>query len=520
MKDGQEIQEINVEDLMEQIREKMQNQRGPLAVSTTNPSTNSPVTADITSLQSNHDIYHIHLTSHRKLLGPFIVLAKKVVRQLLTPSLERQSGYNAVNNRLALHFWQQTAALQKISSELAEQVRGVRQELTEQIEGRHQHLSKQVREIHEQLTDRTEGRLQQLAEQMRGVQQELSEQIGGVQQELSEQIGGVHQEGGAALQALRGELTERVGEVHQEQVAALQALRAEVGEQVAGVQREQAAALQEMRERSSRAERRVRRLLHSLADGQKTDGQEAGQSSPNPKEVLHRHPEPYFDYFGFEERFRGSEAHIKECQSVYVEYFKGSDQVLDIGCGRGEFLELLKEAGIKAKGLDLDLDMVLYCQDKELDVVRKDAFAYLECLPDESLGGLFTAQVVEHLDPSRVIELVNLCHRKLQSGGVMIVETPNPICLTVFARSFYMDFSHIRPIHPEAMKFLFESVGFQNVQARFSSPVEPSMRIPPLSDVAANVKTAEEFNRGIERLNDLLYGFQEYSVIGRKSSNQ
>jgi SAM-dependent methyltransferase len=487
MKDGQEIQEINVEDLMEQIREKMQNQRGPLAVSTTNPSTNSPVTADITSLQSNHDIYHIHLTSHRKLLGPFIVLAKKVVRQLLTPSLERQSGYNAVNNRLALHFWQQTAALQKISSELAEQVRGVRQELTEQIEGRHQHLSKQVREIHEQLTDRTEGRLQQLAEQMRGVQQELSEQIGGV-----------HQEGGAALQALR----------------------AEVGEQVAGVQREQAAALQEMRERSSRAERRVRRLLHSLADGQKTDGQEAGQSSPNPKEVLHRHPEPYFDYFGFEDRFRGSETHIKECQSVYVEYFKGSDQVLDIGCGRGEFLELLKEAGIKAKGLDLDLDMVLYCQDKELDVVRKDAFAYLECLPDESLGGLFTAQVVEHLDPSRVIELVNLCHRKLQSGGVMIVETPNPICLTVFARSFYMDFSHIRPIHPEAMKFLFESVGFQNVQARFSSPIEPSMRIPPLSDVAANVKTAEEFNRGIERLNDLLYGFQEYSVIGRKSSNQ
>src|SRR5882724_7776205 len=169
MKDVQEIQEINVEDLMEQIREKMQNQRGPLAVSTTNPSTNSPVTADLTSLQSNHDIYHIHLTSHRKLLGPFIVLAKKVVRQLLTPSLERQSGYNAVNNRLALHFWQQTAALQKISSELAEQ----------------------VREVREQLTDRIEGRLQQLAEQMRGVQQELSEQIGGV-----------HQEGGAALQAL------------------------------------------------------------------------------------------------------------------------------------------------------------------------------------------------------------------------------------------------------------------------------------------------------------------------------
>jgi O-antigen chain-terminating methyltransferase len=339
-------------------------------------------------------------------------------------------------------------------------------------------------------------------------------------EELSEQIGGVHQEQVAAVQALRGELAEEIGGVHQEQVVALQALRGQVVEQVAGVQREQAAALQEMRERSSRAERRVRRFLHSLTDGQKTDGQEAEKSSPNPKEVLHRNPEPYFDYFGFAERFRGTEADIKERQSVYVDYFKESDQVLDIGCGRGEFLELLKEAGIEAKGVDLDLDMVLYCQEKGLDVMREEAYAYLESLPDESLGGLFAAQVVDHLEPSRVIELVNLCHRKLQSGGVLIFETPNPACLTAFARRIYMDFSHFRPIHPEAMKFLFESAGFQNVQAKFSSPVEPSMRIPPLSTVTANAKMAEEFNRGIERLNDLLYGFQEYAIIGRKSSHR
>ena len=100
----------------------------------------------------------------------------------------------------------------------------------------------------------------------------------------------------------------------------------------------------------------------------------------------------------------------------------------------------------------------------------------------------------------------------------MIVETPNPVCLIVSASNFYMDFSRIRPVHPEAMKFLFESTGFQEVQVKFSSPVEPSMRIPPLSDVAADARTAEEFNRGIERLNDLLYGFQDYAVIGRKAS--
>ena len=218
---------------------------------------------------------------------------------------------------------------------------------------------------------------------------------------------------------------------------------------------------------------------------------------------------------GFEE----SEEDIKERQRVYVEFFKEAQQVLDIGCGRGEFLELLTEAGIKAKGVDLDLDMVLYCQEKGLDVVREDAYTYLESLPDESLGGLFAAQLVEHLEPTRIIELVNLCQRKLQPGGVLIFETPNPACLTVFARSFYMDFSHIRPIHPEAMKFLFESAGFQNLQVKFSSPVEPSMRIPPLSGIAADAQVTEEFNRGIERLNELLYGFQDYAVIGRKSSH-
>jgi O-antigen chain-terminating methyltransferase len=277
-------------------------------------------------------------------------------------------------------------------------------------------------------------------------------------------------------------------------------------------------ALQEMRERSSRAERRVRRLLHWPGDEQKTNGQAAEDSIAIPDEISHRNPEPYFDYFGFEERFRGSEAAIKERQHVYVEYFKGTDPVLDIGCGRGGFLELLREAGIKAKGVDLDLDMVLFCQEKELDVMREDAYAYLESLPDESLGGLFAAQMVEHLDPRRVIALVNLCHRKLRSGGMLIFETPNPVCLTVFAGNFYMDFSHIRPVHPEAMRFLFESTGFQDVQVKFSSPVEPSRRIPPLADVVADARTAEEFNRGIERLNDLLYGFQDYAVIGRKAS--
>jgi O-antigen chain-terminating methyltransferase len=231
------------------------------------------------------------------------------------------------------------------------------------------------------------------------------------------------------------------------------------------------------------------------------------------------HLTPAFDYFGFEERFRGSEEEIKERQRTYVESFQGLEDVLDIGCGRGEFLALLREADIKARGVDSDLDMVLYCQDQGLDVVREDAFTYLEALPDEALGGIFAAQVIEHLPPSRIIELVGLCHRKLRSAGVLILETPNPSCIAIFARSFYIDFSHIRPIHPDAMKTLFESTGFQDIQVKFSSPVEASMRIPRLPGSGAEAMRAAEFNRGIERLNELLYGFQDYAIIGRKLSH-
>jgi 2-polyprenyl-3-methyl-5-hydroxy-6-metoxy-1,4-benzoquinol methylase len=552
-------QEMNGGETMAQTRENTRPQPGGLTVPTISARVDSPVEADLASLRNNHEIYQIDLSSHRRFLGTFIVAAKRIVKQLLTPSLERQSRYNVANNRVASHLCQQAEALQKISMELtkqvvavAEEVRGVREGLTAQMGRGHQELAEQIGGIHEEQGAALQALRGELAEQMRGMRQELTEQVSGVRQEmtgqvrkvrqeLAEQVSGVrqelvaqesaahqelaaqesaaHQELAEQLEGARQELIEQVSGGYEERVVALQALQAQVIEQIAGVRQEQALALQAMRERSSRAERRLRRFLYAPTAGQNTDGQEIKRSLPDPKAVLRQNSEPDFDYFGFEERFRGGEEDIKERQRGYVEYFKDAGSVLDVGCGRGEFLELLAEAGIKAQGVDLDLDMVLYCQEKGLDVVREDVYTYLESLPDESLGGVFAAQLVEHLESNRIIELVNLCQRKLRAGGVLIFETPNPLCLTVFSRSFYMDFSHIRPIHPEALKFLFESAGFENPQARFSSPVEACMRIPPLSGVTADAQGVEEFNKGIERLNDLLYGCQDYAVIGKKSSH-
>src|SRR5262249_10144556 len=167
----------------------------------------------------------------------------------------------------------------------------------------------------------------------------------------------------------------------------------------------------------------------------------------------------------------------------------------------------------KARGVDLDLDMILLCRDKGLDVVMDDALSYLGSLSDDSLGGIFAAQVIEHFPARRVIDLVKLCHQKLEPGGVLIFETPNPKCLMVFAESFYKDPTHVQPAHPDTMQFLLEVVGFHEVELQFLAPVDPALGIPLLHAPGADV---ESFNEGIKRLNALLFGFQDYAVIGRK----
>jgi SAM-dependent methyltransferase len=504
----EDMQEINVGAIVQQIRENIRKQEKTDLLAAIHHSSDGLVAADLSALQSNHDIYHIQFTSHRKFLGPLVVFVKKVARQLLTPSLERQSEYNTINNRLTLRLWQQAESMQKIAQELVEQLRGVRQELAEQLGGVHQEQSAALQALR-----------RELVEQLGGVHQRQVTGMQALRRELTMQVGSIHQEQGAVLQTLRREWAEQLAAARQEQGVVSQRLLGQLVEHMTAFHHEPAAALQGLRERAARTERRLQRFLDSMPERQGADSQDVDNSTPTPPLTLPHASEYGLDYVGFEERCRGSEEHIKQHRRVYVNSFKGSNDILDIGCGRGEFLELLGEAGIKAKGVDLDLDMVLYCQEKGLDVVNADALAYLDSLPDESLGGIFAAQVIEHLEAGRITELMKLCQQKLQPGGTLIFETPNPTCLTVFSSSIYMNLSPTQPLHPETVKFLFESAGFQHIEVHFSSPVESHLRIPSLPVVGADAKVVEEFNKGIERLNDLLYGFQDYAVIGRKSSH-
>jgi SAM-dependent methyltransferase len=226
------------------------------------------------------------------------------------------------------------------------------------------------------------------------------------------------------------------------------------------------------------------------------------------------------NYFLFEEKFRGSTEEIKQRQSIFLDYFKNSQNVLDIGCGRGEFLSLLKENGIGARGIDINEDMVAYCKNNGLEVQKVEALFYLESLDNTSLDGVFTGQLVEHLQPGELINLVKLCYNKMKYGAHFIIETVNPLCLSVFAASFYMDLSHVKPVHPETIKFLLESAGFKEIKFEFFSPFPESARLSKLtiSDGMNDEEKArlEAMNQNIDKLNSLLYGYQDYAVIAKK----
>lgn len=223
-------------------------------------------------------------------------------------------------------------------------------------------------------------------------------------------------------------------------------------------------------------------------------------------------------YLEFENTHRGAREMIKQRQEVYLPFFAKSVRphapLLDIGCGRGEFLEVAREAGLAAKGVELNPDMVALCRQQGLQVVEADALDYLRSLTDQSLGGILMAQLIEHLTYEELSELVSLANLKLKPGGWLIAETVNPTCLTTFSGAFYLDLSHIRPIHPEAARFLWQWAGMREVNILMLSPYPPDFLLQKTGDHGGDLEKA--FNHNMQRLNELLYGPQDYAVVGYK----
>jgi 2-polyprenyl-3-methyl-5-hydroxy-6-metoxy-1,4-benzoquinol methylase len=233
-----------------------------------------------------------------------------------------------------------------------------------------------------------------------------------------------------------------------------------------------------------------------------------------------------FKYVGFEDRFRGSEDEIRRRLTEYAPYFAGASDVLDVGCGRGEFLDLMKQAGVSARGLDINPEMVEVCKARGLDAIAGDALAYVNGLPDESLGGLLAIQVIEHLDPAYLQRFLQAAFYKLRPGATMVLETINPACWVAFFESYIRDLTHVRPIHPETLQFLMHASGFSSVNVVFRSPIAEEARLQKVkptverfgdtgaADPLSELVTA--FNRNMDRLNSHMFTFQDYAAVATK----
>lgn len=222
-------------------------------------------------------------------------------------------------------------------------------------------------------------------------------------------------------------------------------------------------------------------------------------------------------YVGFEDQFRGSQDTIRERLTSYLPYFEGASDVLDAGCGRGEFLDLLKATGIAARGLDLNHEMVELCRARGLDVAEGDLAGYLEAQPDGSLGGLFAAQVVEHLQPGYLLRVLELAAHKLRTGAPIVLETLNPACWTAFFDSFIRDITHVWPLHPETLRYLVLASGFSSARIEYRSPVAPQDRLQLVAAPSgADPDLVEAFNANVEKLNARMFTFLDYAIVGRK----
>lgn len=176
------------------------------------------------------------------------------------------------------------------------------------------------------------------------------------------------------------------------------------------------------------------------------------------------HPVPAIDWLKFADVFRGPEEQIRARHRRHVHRFAACSEVLDIGCGRGEFLQVAQDAGIRARGIDQNPECVALCLAKGHATESADLFAYLDTVEDGTLPGVFCAHVVEHLDPLLLPGLISLLSRKMQPEGVIVIETPNPEDAETMARYFWIDPTHIQPVPSALLRFYLEETGFGNIE--------------------------------------------------------
>lgn len=426
-------------------------------------------------------------------IGYFIRMIIAVLR--LPRLLQHQNQFEfyslSLQERIVDQQNQQQTELRNALSQVATEVREVVETTTkqqqgidlslrqhEELAGRHEDLAKTIearfaeaRHYSDELTARIATQIQQLQEQQQTISRRQDQEQADTltrQQQLSAEI--------------------------VDQLTKQQQLRSELDEQLQQLMLRQQRANDEL----AAQERRVGNLLEAVS--QNADAIPAQLAAEETDHLLDGF------YASFEDQFRGTPEEVRRRLQVYIPILKEQQitgDVLDLGCGRGEWLELLKSEGIEVQGLDRNRVFVEECRRAGLSVVEADALTYLRSLPDESLSAVTSFHLVEHLPFETLIKLLDEIVRTLRSGGLLILETPNPENLLVGSCNFYADPTHRHPIPSETLQFLLESRGLHETKVLKLRPRDEA-RIDGDSEI-------------VRRFNDLLYCAPDYGIIATKN---
>jgi len=227
-------------------------------------------------------------------------------------------------------------------------------------------------------------------------------------------------------------------------------------------------------------------------------------------------------YVGFEDRFRGSQDEIRSRLDDYMSILGTAADVVDVGCGRGELLDLLRQRGVSARGIDVNQAMVELCRARGLNVEQADALSYLGRQADASIGGLAAIQVVEHFEPRYLVRFLETAFHKLRPSAAIVLETINPACWMAFFETYIRDLTHQRPLHPDTLRYLVQASGFSNVDVRYRAPVTEGDRLRRIAssgrlqadDLLANVVATVDDHA--DKLNARLFSSMDYVVIARR----
>lgn len=277
----------------------------------------------------------------------------------------------------------------------------------------------------------------------------------------------------------------------------------------------------DIRQRLALTEQRLLALKRDVEQG-------GARSAPSPAPREHAPFGGTVDsvtYVQFEDRFRGSQHEIRARVEDYIPILSTASDVVDIGCGRGELLALLKEHGVSARGVDSNAAMVELCRSRGLNVEQGDGLSYLQRQNDNSIGGLTAIQVVEHFAPGYLVGFLEAAFHKMRRGAPLLLETINPACWMAFFETYLRDLTHQQPLHPDTLEHLVQSSGFTDVDVQFRAPVGDADRLdrvkPPSAAPAAEiaqplVDLAEVINAHADKLNRLLFSSMDYVVVARR----